>query len=300
MDAMEVAAVLRRAAENAGCGLHEVVTGGGDCPEGSCNGCREASAAWANEAADAIERCSLPEGVEWLLEVWPRWSNGDYCRFGDWWTADRYGEGETRQLRRLVIYTPELLDEWEQGDGESYGYEWDFMRPSELDYRPDKVEPPAPAALAADGEPLEVGQTVWDTNGDELVVGSLEDGGHTVTCRYADVGDGIPVHGMWSPSGLTHQRPVLDADGVPIRKGDTVFRASDGREFEVTGIGGAFTIRVKDESMELGIWTTPCGFTHAKPEQDTWERLYLDMDNGRMTMDEFVCRAKALAERGER
>lgn len=25
----------------------------------------------------------LPEGVEWLLEVWPKWSNGEYCRFGD-------------------------------------------------------------------------------------------------------------------------------------------------------------------------------------------------------------------------
>ena len=61
--------------------------------------------------------------------------------------------------------------------------------------------------LAADGEPLEVGQTVWDTNGDELVIGALEDGGHTVTCRYVDVGDGIPVHGMWSPSDLTHERP---------------------------------------------------------------------------------------------
>ena len=36
---------------------------------------------------------------------------------------------------------------------------------------------------------------------------ALEDGGHTVTCRYVDVGDAIPVHGMWSPSDLTHERP---------------------------------------------------------------------------------------------
>ena len=64
-----------------------------------------------------------------------------------------------------------------------------------------------PAVLAADGKPLESEQTVWDANGDELVVVALEDGGNTVTCRYADVGDGIPVHGMWSPSQLTHQRP---------------------------------------------------------------------------------------------
>ena len=64
--------------------------------------------------------------------------------------------------------------------------------------------------LAADGKPLEVGQTVWDENGDELVIGALEDGGQTVTCRYADVGDAIPVHGMWSPSQLTHTKPEID------------------------------------------------------------------------------------------
>ena len=61
--------------------------------------------------------------------------------------------------------------------------------------------------LAADGKPLREGETVWDTNGDELVIGALEDGGHTVTCRYVDVGDAVPVHGMWSPSDLTHERP---------------------------------------------------------------------------------------------
>ena len=61
--------------------------------------------------------------------------------------------------------------------------------------------------LAADGRPLREGETVWDTNGDELVIGALENGGHTVTCRYVDVGDAIPVHGMWSPSDLTHELP---------------------------------------------------------------------------------------------
>ena len=28
-----------------------------------------------------------------------------------------------------------------------------------------------------------------------------------MTCRYVDVGDAIPVHGIWSPSDLTHERP---------------------------------------------------------------------------------------------
>ena len=72
--------------------------------------------------------------------------------------------------------------------------------------RPENLTHRAPV-LAADGKPLREGETVWDTNGDELVIGAFEDGGHTVTCRYVDVGDAIPVHGMWSPSDLTHERP---------------------------------------------------------------------------------------------
>ena len=72
--------------------------------------------------------------------------------------------------------------------------------------RPENLTHRAPV-LAADCRPLQEGETVWDTNGDELVIGALENGGHTVTCRYVDVGDAIPVHGMWSPSDLTHERP---------------------------------------------------------------------------------------------
>lgn len=248
---------------------------------------------------EAMRPRLMPEGMEWLLEVWPRWSNGDYCKFGDWWTAECYGEFEPKQLRKLSIYTPEQLDEFGQGNGKDYGYEWDFFRPSYVTYHPVKVEPPAPKVLAADGRPLEVGQTVWDANGDELVIGALEDGGRTVTCRYADIGDG-----MWSPSDLTHERPALDAGGAPIKVGDTVFRTSDGREFEVTGVDGAFEIRVKDESMDVGIWTTPCGFTHAKPEfPDSWERIEREIERGKTYSDvcvlSIVRRARALAERGE-
>lgn len=148
-----------------------------------------------------LRKRAVPEGMEWLLEVWPMWSNGEYCRFGDWWTADRYGDYEPRQLRRLVIYTPELLDEWEQGDGESYGYEWDFMRPSELDYRPDKVEPPAPAVPAADGEPLEAGQTVWHIDtGDEFYVSCFSGGMVNVSDKK---GGGLQL----LPSQLTHTKP---------------------------------------------------------------------------------------------
>lgn len=101
--------------------------------------------AWVREmgGVEAVEKRLMPEGMEWLLEVWPKWSNGDYCKFGDWWTAGKYGDYEPKQLIRLGFYTPEQLKEWEQDEGDNYGYEWNFMRPSDTNYRPDKAETPA-------------------------------------------------------------------------------------------------------------------------------------------------------------
>lgn len=130
--------------------------------------------------------------------------------------------------------------------------------------------------LAADGKPLREGETVWDVeSGIEYeVVGIHTDEDTPVRVMRTD---GSHLAKAAKPSTLTHQRPVLDADGVPIKKGDTVWRIEDGREFEVTGVDAWFSIRVRDESMEIGVWTTPCGFTHTKPEPpDSWERIESD------------------------
>ena len=159
--------------------------------------------AWVekNGGLDAVRERLMPEGMEWLLEVWPKWSNGEYCKFGDWWVSDNYGVPKPKRFRRLSIYTPEQLDEWGQGDGESYDYEWDFLRPADPKYRPDKVEPPAPKVLDADGEPLEVGQTVYHiADGKEYTVEKLFEDGAMVTP------DGI-TGGRCRAEYLTHHRP---------------------------------------------------------------------------------------------
>ena len=173
---------------------------------------REA-AEWVREhgGLGAVEARLMPEGMEWLLEVWPKWSNGEYCEFGDWWRSDKYGESEPRQFRKLSIYTPDQLREWGQDDGESYGYEWDFVRPSDPKYRPDKAEPPAPKVLDADGAEIRVKETVFDKNtGEELIVTGFEDGRVWCEHRMTDA-DALPVRGMWSPSLLTHERPEIDS-----------------------------------------------------------------------------------------
>lgn len=153
-----------------------------------------------------LRKRAVPEGMEWLLEIWPMWSNGEYCRFGDWWKSDKYGVHEPEKFRKLSIYTPEQLDEWGQGDGESYGYEWNFIRPSDPKHRPDKVEPPAPAVLAADDEPLEVGQTVYEVgeNYPPFVVGRLPEPGAYRSVRVVYPSGAFT---FLDPERLTHTKP---------------------------------------------------------------------------------------------
>lgn len=171
---------------------------------------------------EAMRPRLMPEGIEWLLDVWPKWSNGEYCKFGDWWTADKYGDYEPRQLRRLVFYTPEQLREWEQDEGDNFGYEWDFMRPSDTTYRPDKAESPAPKVLDADGvEILEKCDVWWICEGDDRGV-------HAERLRVETIGlNGLiecsPYNGgTWvylEPSELYVNEPVIAADGRPLREG---------------------------------------------------------------------------------
>lgn len=222
---------------------------------------------------EAMRPRLMPEGMEWLLEVWPRWSNGDYCKFGDWWTAECYGEFEPKQLRKLSIYTPEQLDEFGQGNGKDYGYEWDFFRPSYVTYHPVKVEPPAPKVLAADGKPLEVGQTVWSvSNGIEFTVVGLPKSSEYQAVKLR-LDDGA-FTGL-DPDQLTHERPVLDADGVPIRVGDEVYGTVEGGPFIVTGVsdkGSVFVDAFHDTGMHGSM------LTHTKPEPpDSAERIADDI-----------------------
>ena len=166
-----------------------------------------------------LERRLMPEGMEWLLEVWPKWSNGEYCKFGDWWKGDEYSEREPSRLTRLSIYSPEQLREWEQDEGENYGYEWNFMRPANTTYRPDKVEPPTPKVYDADGVECHVGDTVWHVEtGEQCNV--VEVDSRSVSVDFLVDGDGTKHTGSVLPVNLTHRAPVLAADGKPLREGD--------------------------------------------------------------------------------
>lgn len=258
---------------------------------------------------EAMNRRLMPEGMEWLLEVWPKWSNGEYCKFGDWWTADKYGDYEPKQLRRLVFYTPEQLREWEQDEGDNFGYEWDFMRPSDTTYRPDKAEPPVPKVLDADGVEIRVGDTVCGTRDMEpmRVVDTdyRECGFKRIKCEKE--GEGFF---FYYADELTHKLPILAADGKPLEVGQTVWDVESGTEYEVVGIHADedSPVRVmRTDGSHLAKAAKPSTLTHERP--DSWERLEEDAlnfveDNAGMPHDQdqmerdildLVRRAKALA-----
>lgn len=123
-----------------------------------------------------------------ILALWPKWSNGDYCMFGDLWTAQPYWEREPKQLTKLSILSPKLLEEWDQAQGENFAYEWDFLRPADTTYRPEKVERPALKMSDADGVEINVGDKVWLLNDidNELVVEEIDDESGWVRTRSAN------------------------------------------------------------------------------------------------------------------
>lgn len=191
--------------------------------------------------------------------------------------------------------------------------------------------------LAADGKPLCEGETVWDTLGNRRfkVVGFDPLPEHEEYAVETVGVDGMPIHGWSKPSDLTHDRPVLDADGVPIKVGDTVYGFSE-QEYEVTGlceyepsivhardVGDGVA---SDELIAMSGALNSCQLdasklTHTKPDLDTWERIEEDAEkdpcgyfgfdgeetcgkcpasakNCEQTMAcDLVRRAKALAER---
>lgn len=171
------------------------------------------------------------------------------------------------------------------------------------------------SVLAADGEPLEVGQTVWGVDdGREWTVSEIING--TVSLSNED-GIFHEYSAAWVPSEqLTHQRPVLDADGVPIREGDTVWKEGTVLAIPMTVVEvSRDTVRCEYAWTDGKVYRPCCSpdtLTHTKPEPiDTWQRIEEDAlnfveDNTGMPHDQdqmerdmlsILRRCKALAER---
>lgn len=157
---------------------------------------------------DALDRRLMPEGMEWI-----KYDTGEPVPLGGEVTVivhDEDGDFDRTLAIRSIKYKESgvLL--------EGTKNEMVILSHGERVRRP--------AVLAADGEPLEVGQTVWDADGMEFRVESFDSNGVWGAWKTDD--GWIKAHPC--PTLFTHQRPVLDADGNRIEPAMDVWWVCEG------------------------------------------------------------------------
>lgn len=255
----------------------------------SCDGsrCADCYADMFERIADRIDaERALPEGMEW-----PRFEDGELVKVGD----DVEYKGET-----MLVYLATLdSDGWalwcsrEGIDGRlsgSYG---------------ERVKRPAPKVLDADGEEIRKGDVLYSVEtGDCVTVGSIELGN-----PWFATTDGALEH----CDKFAHQRPVLDADGVPIEVGDTVYCDGEDEPLMVSHITDSIKVTLIDSHASY-YTVNPSLLSHER--HDSWERIeedvklaprdYLEKRGmntektesiaSMMMMADLVRRAKALAK----
>lgn len=150
-----------------------------------------------------LERCALPR---------PRFEDGEPVQFGD---------------EPLYLETIDEIDFYQDGtvtighDGNTFEVD-----PGE------GVKRPAPEVLGADGLPLNEDDTVYGTGREQhrytvqVPYSINEEVGKRFCVQCYDHDEGNIT---WcDPSMLTHERPVLGADGLPIKVGETVWLTDEG------------------------------------------------------------------------
>lgn len=229
------------------------------------NKSRSVCAAMA-EAADTGKRV-LSEKERRILDMWPRYEDGEPVWFGD---------GAAVNVGNIAIEAIEFTD------GCAYVKDGACGDYNTLVQVFKHVKRPAPEVLDADGVPIKVGDTVYELEtGEEYKVERVFSGApdpdfpdHAIRCNK--VADHI-MH-VFKPDQLTHRHIVLDADGVEIKVGDTVWH-EDGSELHVIGFGDAQngeTMLAVEYAAGPTKWSeVRClSVTHACP--DSWERLEED------------------------
>ena len=232
------------------------------------NKSRSVCAAMA-DAADTGKRV-LSEKERRILDMWPRYEDGEPVWFGD---------GAAVNVGNIAIEAIEFTD------GCAYVKDGACGDYNTLVQVFKHVKRPAPEVLDADGVEIKVGDTVWHEDGSELHVigfGDVQDGETMLVVEYAA---GPTKWGEVRCLSVTHTRPapkVLDADGVEIHVGDTVYGVGRSQHsFDVIDqhhidpeVGEAFSVRCYDRDEGEECHCRPELLTHDLP--DSWERLEED------------------------
>lgn len=219
----------------------------------------------ADALLDKLSKRLMPEGMEWLVEAWPRFEDGEPVAFRDK-GLDIHGharsvEGVKFTQGGFVFISDDMGNTWWANDR-------DPMEDPEID--PGKrVKRLVPKALDAAGVEIRVGDTVWD------VESGIE---YEVVCIHTDEDtpvrvmrtDGSHLAKAAKPSTLTHRAPVLAADGKPLKEGDTVWSTAG----EFNGSRTVKSVNVDDGEPPYAMfeecgepWSCLCCMlTHEQPE----------------------------------
>lgn len=193
--------------------------------------CGPYTSVWRGMNAYA-EGVGMPMGYEESITEWldrwfvprPRYEDGAPVQFEDRCEYD----GSRFVARKLVCYADGLTTVCDKGgNGHTYApYE--------------RVRRAAPKVHDAEGEEVKTDDVVYRLGeARRLEVAdphAVDDcGDPVVECVVIDDGRGAGDYPdadvvACKASELTHERPVLDADGVPIREGDTVYVAEEYRD----------------------------------------------------------------------
>ena len=246
---------------------------------------------------EAMRPRLMPEGMEWLVEKWPRFEDGVPLGRGD----EVVTSCGTVKVDDLSLT---MFDE----DGGVISIDFG-----------DRIKRPAPKVRDADGvEIREKGDVWWICEGDDRGI-------HAERLRVETIGPNGLIEcspyngGTWvylEPSELYVNKPVPAADGRPLREGETAWSVDSGTRYTVEKITDELIPIKCCSEMGSTVSLHPSQLTHERPVVDTWERwredaafspsAYCDKYRiGRVGYEELdtnrdlVRRAKKLPERDE-
>lgn len=207
------------------------------------------------EAADTGKRV-LTEREREILDMWPKFEDGEPVMIGD--------EATNNKNQRFTVKRIEFWHgKWMLNDSVTEGHYLNGKSGK-------RVKRPAPKAPGADGMEIKVGDRIYSIeNGNSYTVRSINGSGTIELKGFNDKG--------WSPKYFTHMQPVIDADGVLIKVGDTVWHHSGFAHGVVTSIDAGSpmgTVRYVNGGVEFR--DAAKDLTHTRP--DSWERLEEDAE----------------------
>ena len=233
-----------------------------------------------------LDRRLMPEGMEWLVEAWPRFEDDAPLRLGE--RAMGFSHKSSFVVDHVTLFAGGEATVCAEADHDSGKVE-NFVRV----FPGERVKRPTPKVLDADGAEIREGDTVYGFCGQQYEVTGL--------CEYEPsivhaktVGDGVAADELLALSGqlnsaqldaskLTHRAPVLAADGKPLREGETVLVTMDEPHSAPLSRGDEVTVRfapqatfVHVEDKTGCVWYVDSDqLTHERP--DSWERLEEDV-----------------------